>query len=135
MPFSDIFKKKQKKEKNLKPIEKPKAVEELKEVKPLEVKEKKFSGSYQILKSPHITEKATDLTKKNHYIFKIYSQANKTEVKKAIENLYGVDVLSVKIINVPAKKRRLGRVSGWRKGYKKAIVRIREGQKIEVLPR
>jgi len=43
--------------------------------------------------------------------------------------------MDVKIINVPAKRRRLGRISGWRKGYKKAIVRLKEGQKIEVLPR
>jgi len=43
--------------------------------------------------------------------------------------------LGVKIINLPPKKRRLGKIRGWRKGYKKAIVRIKEGQKIEVLPR
>lgn len=88
-----------------------------------------------IIKSPHITEKATDLTKKNQYVFKVEPNANKIEIKKAIEKLYGVDVLSVKIINVPKKRRRLGRISGWRKGYKKAIVRIKEGQKIEVLPK
>ena len=89
----------------------------------------------KILKSPHVTEKATDLTKKNQYIFKVYPDANKTEIKKAIENLYGVDVLEVKIISIPRKRRRLGRISGWRKGYKKAIVKIKEGQKIEVMPR
>jgi large subunit ribosomal protein L23 len=89
----------------------------------------------QILISPQVTEKTTDLAKKNQYAFKIFKNVNKTEIKNAIENLYNVDVLEVKIINVPAKRRRLGKISGWRKGYKKTIVKIKEGQKIEVLPR
>ena len=88
-----------------------------------------------ILKAPHITEKATNLAEKNQYVFRVWQKANKNEIKKAIENLYKVKVMDVKIINVPAKRRRLGRISGWKKGFKKAIVRIKEGQKIEVLPR
>lgn len=108
-----------------------------KEVKPSEIKDKKikFLKSYNILKSPHVTERATDLIKQNQYIFKVWPEVNKPEVKKAVENLYGVNVLSVKIINVPSKIRRLGKIKGQRKGYKKAIVKIREDQKIEVLPR
>lgn len=90
---------------------------------------------YRILKAPQITEKATDLIKSNQYVFKVFPQANKNEIKKAIGDLYGVDVIAVKIIKIPAKRRKLGRISGWRKGYKKAIVKIKEGQKIEVLPR
>lgn len=85
--------------------------------------------------SPHITEKATDLTEKNQYVFKIGQKVNKKEVKKAVEDLYKVKVLDVKIINIPAKKRRIGRTSGWKKGYKKAIVRLKEGQKIETFPK
>ena len=91
--------------------------------------------AYRILKTPQITEKATALARKNQYTFKTWPEANKAEIKKAIEDLYGVDVISVKIIKVPRKRRRLGRISGWRKGYKKTIVKIKEGQKIEVLPR
>ena len=75
------------------------------------------------------------LAEKNKYTFKIWSKANKIEVKKAIEGIYGVDVINVKVINIPRKKRRLGKQTGWRKGYKKAIVRIKEGQKIEILSR
>ncbi len=86
---------------------------------------------HRALKFPHITEKATDLTQRNQYLFKVFSKTNKTEIKKAVENFYKVDVLDVKIINVPPKKRKLGKISGWRKKYKKAIVRIKEGQKIE----
>ena len=97
---------------------------------------RKTSGEgYRILKTPRITEKATDLAEKNQYIFEIYPRANKNELKKAIKDIYGVDAVSVRIINVPRKKRRLGRIEGFRKGYKKAIIKIKEGQKIEVLPR
>ena len=93
------------------------------------------NSKFKILIEPHITEKTTDLEKKNQYVFKVFPKANKTEIKKAIEDLYKVEVLDVKIINVPKKRRRLGRISGLKKGYKKAIVKIKEGQKIEVLPR
>lgn len=89
----------------------------------------------EILLSPHISEKTTELAKKNQYVFKVGPRANKTEIKKEIEKLYKVDVLDVKIIKIPKKRRRLGIISGWRKGYKKAIVKIKEGQKIELLPR
>ena len=82
-----------------------------------------------------MTEKATDLTSKNQYIFKVFPGSNKNQVKKAVEDVYGVDVINVNIVNIPKKRRRLGRIEGWRRGYKKAIVRIKEGQKIEVLPR
>jgi len=138
MALRNIFKRKLK-EKPAQPIEKPKEeipLEKPVEVKPPKVKrEVKVGEAYRILKTPQVTEKATDLTKKNQYVFKVWPGANKVEIKKAIEDLYGVDVLDVKIIKVPRKKRRLGRLSGWRKGYKKAIVKIKEGQKIEVLPR
>jgi len=140
MPILNIFKKKKKlKEEEVKEEEKPvKAAEVRKavEVKPPQAKREKVIGeAYRILKAPQVTEKATELAKQNQYVFKVWPRANKIEIKKAIEDLYGVDVISVKIIKVPRKRRRLGRIRGWRKGYKKAIVKIKEGQKIEVLPR
>ncbi|MEA3452885.1 MAG: 50S ribosomal protein L23 [Patescibacteria group bacterium] len=88
-----------------------------------------------MLKRPHITEKATELTSENQYMFRVSSRSNKIEIKKAVSDVYGVKVESVRIINVPPKKRRLGKTQGWRKGYKKAIVKIKKGQEIEVLPR
>lgn len=87
------------------------------------------------LKSAQITEKAGDLTEKNQYVFNVYSSANKTEVKKAVEEIFKVNVTAVNIINIPRKKRKLGKISGWKKGYKKSIVQIKKGQKIELLPR
>jgi len=147
MKILDVFKKRKKIEEK-KELEKPKAeVEEKPKVKkPTKKKEKvepvipktpaKIPGiAWRVLKAPHITEKATYLAGKNQYVFRVKDRANKTEIEKAIENLYGVEVVSVKIIKIPKKHRRLGRISGWRKGYKKAIVKIKEGQKIEVMPR
>ena len=97
-------------------------------------KPKKGGGIiYGIVKEPHISEKGSVLAERGQYIFKVFPNANKTEIKKAIEGIYGKDVLSVNIIKIPAKKRRLGKISGFKKGYKKAIVKIKEGQKIEIL--
>ena len=66
-------------------------------------------------------------------MFEVSPNYNKNEVKNAVEGIYNVDVLSVNIIKIPAKKRRLGRTEGFRKAYKKAVVKIKEGQKIEIL--
>jgi large subunit ribosomal protein L23 len=138
MPIFDFFKKKRQKKKEKK--EEPKAPEIQKEVpvvktakKPETRKEVRVAPL--VLKSPQITEKATFLADKNQYIFKVYPAATKQEIKKAVEEIYGVDVLKVRTIKVPRKQRRLARSVGWRKGYKKAIVKIKEGQKIEILPR
>jgi len=148
MAILNVFKKKKKPEKEkpkkeakVGPKEKPakkvtqKPAPEKPESKPVPPKEKKTGRAWLILKGPHVTEKATDLTKWNQYVFKVWQNANKIEIKKAVEDLYGVNAVSVRIIKVPKRKRRLGRIEGWRKGYKKAIVRLKEGQKIEVLPR
>ena len=89
--------------------------------------------SYEAVKQPHISEKATDLAEKNQYIFEVLPDYSKNEIKKAVEGIYGVDVLSVNTIKIPSKKRRLGRTEGFRKAYKKAVVTIKEGQKIEIL--
>lgn len=90
--------------------------------------------SYEILKNPHISEKASNLSaSKNQYIFKVYNHSNKTEIKKAVEGIYKVNVVSVNVIKIPKKKRRLGKIEGYKKGYKKAIVKIKTGQKIEII--
>jgi len=145
MALFDIFKKKKKVEEKKKEIKKKeikkkvkKPAVPVKEIKKPAVRpqpQKTSAIAYRVLKMPQVTEKATDLTKKNQYVFRVFRETNKKEIKKTIEDLYGVDVLNVKIINIPAKQRRLGRSKGWRQAYKKAIVRVKEGQKIEVLPR
>ncbi|XOB46215.1 MAG: 50S ribosomal protein L23 [Candidatus Nealsonbacteria bacterium] len=134
MALRDLFKKKKplsEKKEVKETIEEPREIKKKTE-KILKRKKKKTDTklAVTILKAPHITEKATDLTKKNQYTFKVFLDSNKTEIKKAVKQLYGVDVLSVKIIKIPKKRRRLGKTSGWTKAYKKAIVKIKEGQKI-----
>jgi len=97
-------------------------------------KRKTTTAKGKILKGPHVTEKATELAQDNQYVFKVFPNANKSEIKKAIENLYDVNVQKVRIMNMPKKKRRSGRSEGWKSGYKKAAVKVKEGQKIEVMP-
>jgi len=89
--------------------------------------------SYEAIKQPHISEKASYLAESNQYIFDVLPNYNKNEIANSIEGLYKVNVLSVNIVRIPAKKRRLGKTQGFRKAYKKAIVTIKEGQKIEIL--
>lgn len=95
---------------------------------------KKSGKAFQVLNFPHITEKASGLTANGQYVFKVWKSANKIEIKRAIEDVYGVNVVAVNIINVPGKERRVGKRTGLKKGYKKAIVKVMKGQKIEVLP-
>lgn len=102
-------------------------------VKSAPVKHENIKFSYEAVKQPHISEKATYLAEKNQYTFEVLPNYNKNEIKKSIKGIYGVDVLSVNFIKIPSKKRRLGKTQGYRKAYKKAVVTIKEGQKIEIL--
>ena len=143
-----------KKEETKKEIEKPKKVVKKSVVKKkktpssVKVAEKKITAKpslhryskhyeegYKVLKSVHITEKATELAEKNQYIFKVFENTNKQEIKKVVESIYKVDVVSVRIINIHRKKKRLGKSIGWKQGYKKAIIKVKKGQEIEILPR
>jgi len=88
---------------------------------------------YEVLKRPIRTEKSYSLQRENKYVFEVDRRANKIQVKEAVERIFNVDVVSVHIINVPAKKGRYGRRVVVRKpAWKKAIVTIAPGQKIEV---
>lgn len=135
MALLDFLKNKKEKERaaEKKPVV---SVSKKSEESPKETKKLKVSGggvfSYSIVKDPHISEKGTRQAELNKYAFKVYDRSNKLEIKKAVEGIYGVDVLSVNIVTIPHKKRRLGKTEGFKKGYKKALVTIKEGQKIEV---
>ena len=143
MPLLDFFKKKGlKKEKKEQEPKIKKEKPEVKEKRPKKEKSKKkrvkreiSPTAYRVLIKPHITEKATDLSTKNQYVFKVFAGANKTEIRNAVKQIYGVDVLKVRIINVPQKPKRWGQTQGFKKGYKKAVVKIKQGQKIEIIPR
>ncbi|MCL5011053.1 MAG: 50S ribosomal protein L23 [Patescibacteria group bacterium] len=99
-----------------------------------EISELKIEAN-RILRSAQITEKATALENINQYVFKVFPKANKSEVAKSVGAVYAVDVEKVMMVKAPAKRKRLGRTQGWQKGYKKAIVCIKKGQSIELLPR
>lgn len=142
MALLDFLKRKKEVEKNrekketskTKPEQKTDAALQTKQTKtekPIPKKEIAEKFSYEIVKEPHISEKSTNLGAKNKYVFKVYTNANKPEIKKSVQAIYGVDVLSVNIIKIPKKKRRIGRTEGFKKGYQKAIVTVKEGQKIE----
>ena len=140
MSLFDFLKRKKEVQKAKKPVEKKtekvlvqKEIKEPKAEKSPYLKDSKKKGfSYDIVKEPHISEKATYLAVDNKYVFKVYGNSNKPEIKKSVEGIYGVDVLAVNIIKIPQKKRRIGKTEGFKKGHTKAIVTIKEGQKIEV---
>ncbi len=88
---------------------------------------------YEVIKRPIITEKFTRLKEKeNKYIFVVDKKADKQEVKKAIEELFKVKVEKVNTAIFSGKKRRLGVHEGYRPDWKKAIVTLKEGQRIEL---
>jgi len=146
MAIFDILKKGAKGEKKQAVAAKEKKPEKIKEkIKTPEVlpgtperkkKEKKhYLFSHKILKEPRVSEKGTRLAEINQYIFKVFKNSSKKEIKNAVESLYGVDVLKVRIVNIPSKKVRVGKSIGEKSGYKKAIISVKEGQKIEIAPR
>jgi large subunit ribosomal protein L23 len=85
-----------------------------------------------VLKTPHLTEKSI-LQKEigNQVTFVVEPDANKIEIKKAVEELFKVTVLQVHTINMRGKKKRLGRFTGRRPNWKKAMVTLKEGDRIE----
>lgn len=87
-----------------------------------------------LIKHPIITEKATQMSALGKYVFLVDDNANKPEVKKALKEIYKVDVIDVQIINIKPKPRQMGRYPGTKPGYKKAIVTLKAGQKLDVLP-
>ena len=88
--------------------------------------------AYRILVKPMVTEKATNLSAVNQYVFMVSIDANKIEVAKAIFEVYGVNPTSVNIIKSKGKKVNRGKVSGRRKDFKKAIVTLKKGESISV---
>ncbi|MBW1971333.1 MAG: 50S ribosomal protein L23 [Deltaproteobacteria bacterium] len=87
---------------------------------------------YKIIKRPVITEKSNLQKEKNNQVtFEVWSDANKIEIKNAVENLFNVKVVKVNIISVLGKKKRLGRFEGKRPDWKKAIVTLAEGNRID----
>jgi len=86
---------------------------------------------YQVILRPVITEKSTWLKEKNKVVcFEVNPRANKKEIKKAVEQLFKIKVERIWVQNKKGKKRRLGRSEGRRKDWKKAFVKLKEGEKM-----
>jgi large subunit ribosomal protein L23 len=89
---------------------------------------------YQVLLAPRVTEKTTRVGEEsNQYIFRVVKDANKSEVRNAVEMLFDVSVESVRIVNVKGKNKSFRMRPGRRSDWKKAYVRVQEGQVIDLL--
>ncbi|MFQ5825739.1 MAG: 50S ribosomal protein L23 [Dehalococcoidia bacterium] len=87
---------------------------------------------YEVLRRPVITEKATNLQAQNKYVFEAAPQANKIQIKEAVEMAFKVKVKAVNVMTVPGKTKRFGRRQVKGPSWKKAIVTLREGHKIQL---
>jgi large subunit ribosomal protein L23 len=88
---------------------------------------------YQILKRPVVTEKSTAQAEAaNQYTFEVDSRANKMQIKDAVETAFNVSVMAVRIVHIPAKKGRYGRLMVTKKAaFKKAVVTLARGNTIQ----
>ena len=89
-----------------------------------------MNKKYDIIYAPIITEKSAMMANENKYAFKVDPKANKTEIKQAIESIFKVKVESITTSNSHPKKRRVGKYTGMTDKYKKAIVKLAEGNSI-----
>ena len=87
---------------------------------------------YEILRRPLITEKSTVLQAEGKYAFEVAGGANKPQIKQAVEKAFKVEVIAVNVMIVPGKRRRLGRRQLPARPWKKAIVTLKPGDKIEL---
>ncbi len=85
-----------------------------------------------VLLRPLVTEKTSALMQENKYAFVVALEASKIEIKQAVEEIFKVKVLSVNTVRVLGKKKRMGKYEGKRSDYKKAIVKLAEGNTIPV---
>ena len=87
---------------------------------------------HEVLRKPVITEKSTFLGDNSQYVFEVARDANKIEIKRAVQEIFKVEVRAVNIIRLPGKLRTMGRSRGMTSPRKKAVVTLKEGQRIEL---
>ena len=87
--------------------------------------------SYEIIVHPVITEKGTAMAEQDKYLFRVRPDSNKIEIKKAVTDIFKVKVKNVNTINVKGKMKRLRQRAGMTSSWKKAIVTLEKGEKIE----
>lgn len=87
---------------------------------------------FEILRSPVVTEKSTHAMSCNQYVFKVLIDVNKLDIKRAVESIFNVSVISVNTLKQDGKKKRFRGRLGFRPSYKKAIVRLISGDSIDL---
>ena len=93
-----------------------------------------ISNSYYVVKRPILTEESTILMNaKNQYVFRVDPRANKNQIRDAIEDMFKVKVVSVNTMNYDGKLMRRGRTFGRRPRWKKAVVTLQQGDKIDLM--
>ena len=88
---------------------------------------------WQVIERPLITEKNTYQLGAGKYTFRVAREANKVQIKEAVEKIFKVQVAAVNVINIHGKERGIGRRKGWAPDWKKAVVTLKPGQRIEEL--
>ena len=86
----------------------------------------------EVLLAPVVSEKSYSLIAEGKYVFRIHQDAHRTQVRQAVEELFGVKVQAVNMLKVQAKPKRRGMIRGEKPGWKKAIVQLRQGETIEI---
>jgi len=89
-------------------------------------------NTYDVIRRPVITEKNAQMQVLNKYVFEVAADANKNQVKQAVETAFKVGVTNVNIMTVPGKMRRVGRRQVMTQSWKKAVVTLKDGDKIEL---
>lgn len=87
---------------------------------------------YDIIRKPIITEKSMRNVEELQYTFEVLPKATKPQIKHAIEKIFNVNVVEIRTINVHRKAKKVQKYEGFKPAYKKAIVRLRPGQTIDV---
>lgn len=88
---------------------------------------------FAVLRAPLVSEKTARMQETNQYVFEIGQRATKADVKAAVEKLFDVEVTAVNVLTIKGKARAFRSVKGMRSGKRKAYVRLREGQTIDVM--
>ena len=86
----------------------------------------------EVLLAPVVSEKSYSLIAEGKYVFRIHPDAHRTQVRQAVEELFGVHVEGVNVLKVQAKPKRRGMTKGIKPGWKKAIVQLQKGDTIEI---
>jgi large subunit ribosomal protein L23 len=86
----------------------------------------------EVLLAPVVSEKSYSHIPERKYTFRVHKDAHKTQVRQAVEELFGVKVQRVNILKVQSKPKRRGLIKGTKPGWKKAVVQLREGETIEI---